>query len=166
MITFLWLSVTFYPILFFLILKDLVQIERDFLGDMIHPQRSVWVCKKKKKNMSKLRVGTQMEMNGALFRRRRRNSILSRERTKKTQRVNMRGGRNGEPYNSWDGLRTSHTIKVWYLIFHFNVLLLCSIPNFWESSLHSPKSCLGREKTCVQIIERRLLPVCVSAKAG
>lgn len=149
---------------FFLILKDLVQIERDFLGDMIHPQSSMWVRKKKK--MSKLRVGTQMEMNGALFRRRRRNSILSRERTKKTQRVNMRGGRNGEPYNSWDGLRTSHTIKVWYLIFHFNVLLLCSIPNLWESSLHSPKSCLGREKTCVQIIERRLLPVCVSAKAG
>lgn len=140
--------------------------DRKRLSGRYDSSSKVYVSPQKKKKMSKLRVGTQMEMNGALFRRHRRNSILSRERTKKTQRVNMRGGRNGEPYNSWDGLRTSHTIKVWYLIFHFNVLLLCSIPNLWESSLHSPKSCLGREKICVQIIERRLLPVCVSAKAG
>lgn len=34
------------------------------------------------KNISKLRMGTQMEKNGALCRRHRRNSILTREKDK------------------------------------------------------------------------------------
>lgn len=146
----------------FLILKDLVQLERDFLGDMIYPQRSTWVCIKISQSWEwelkwKWTAHSAEDIEGTPF-------SLER-RTKKRQSVNVRVGRYGEPYNSRDVLRTSHTTKVWYLIFYFKILCLCSIANLWESWLYSQKSYLGQEKTYVQIIERRLLPVCVSAKA-
>lgn len=147
---------------FFLILKDLAQIERDFLGDMIYPQRSMWVWTKISQSWEwelswEWMTHSAEDTEGTPF-------SLER-RTKKRQSVNARVGRYGEPYISRDGLRTSHTTKVWYLIFYFKILCLCSIANLWESWLHSQKYCLCLEKTCVQIVERRLLPVCVSAKA-
>lgn len=117
------------------------------------------------KNISKLRVGTQLEMNDALCRRRRRNSILSREKDKEEAECEC------------------ESREVWWTIYqqrwprdfphHQGLVLNILLQDFMFMQHCQPLGKLTTfievlsrwEKTWVQIIERRLLPVCISAKA-